>query len=751
MNQRKLASPVAAWLFFTLLALGAGLVGCGTAPGPDDVPAPGAPPLGLDRTELFNFLANGNPAQAQKVGTLPPNPFYASWDLFPGPAGDPDEFLNKRLNIATHGRWVTVRVNPTALHAINGHLSAVASGGGTIPSIDMPDGSIIVKANYPNVNEVGVIAQAPDPAVLTVLYKPGGGVCESGVKFNGTDCLGGGWMWAFYGLDAPHLPRDGFDKFVGANTQAFCINCHDPAFHNDYLRSLERLSRNLANTQEPTRDPAKPPTIVDNDPLCKNPVLSPDIPLDVAVDPTTLPADQRQQLFDCFSWRAFVGLNWPADPEQRGTPDPGSEFGDFSGGKETVWETYKATYEVFQPQDVDWDPTDPQNPASQFNSKRPVPASCSGSGDLPVVAMVSKSNSRFGDTPPDVANETGQAFAGQFGTLTDRNGELVRYQVLFNETEWEFLLPTAKTKDLTPAGPNGGQGVVFPDGSMEVKAAWKVLCSAEDVAAGTCKVQDDIDTYYRRSVYAFDAGSNSCESVDMGLIGLHVIAKSFWAPQWIWATFSHTHNVPPLGTSEDTTYAFYDPACKEQPNHFPSKACSAQPFLAPKGKGDPCCPNVPLNRWPEIGFGSQPNQLTRLDPIDGSGLNGAFTALMGAKDPAFENYVLVRTQWPLHGRRPAAEGEELLPVNTQLCKAEQDQSSHPETGIQTAKQDPNCYTAIPQFSRNVVIESYMTTYVDDHSNIQQISNRSCMTCHKAGTNFSYIWVDAVEQVVPISQ
>lgn len=712
------------------------------------------PTVSFDRTELFNFITTGDPNQQQPTGTLPADPFYTNWSLFPGPASDPNEFQNKRLGLATHGRWITVYVNKTAEDAIRQQLEAVSQGGGAIPSLDMPDGSIIVKVNYPNVNEAGVIAQATDPAVLTVLYKPGNGLCESKVTFNGMDCLGGGWMWAFYGIDAPHLPRDVFDKFVAENSAAFCINCHDPAYHNDYIRGLERLSRDLAHAQMPTRDPALPPVIADDDPLCKQPSLSPHLPLDVAVDPLSLPADERQRLFDCFSWRAFVALNWPADPEQRGRADESVGFGDFSDGRETVWETYKATYEVFQPEDPAWDPTDPQNPASQFNSPRPLPPACQGLSDedpgLPVVSMVSKSNSRFPDTPPDVANETGQAFAGQFGTLTDRNGEWVRYQVLFNETEFDFLKPTAITKNLTPNGPNGGQGVFFPDGSLEAKAAWKVLCSPQDVADGSCTVADDLNTFYRREVFAYDAPNNACERVELGLVGLHVIAKTFWAPQWIWATFEHTDNVPKVGDTGEG-FSFFDPQCQEKnPGPFPVAACSAQPFLAPKGKGNPCCANALLNRWPKVGFGSQPNQITRLDPIDGSGLNSLFQPLMARANPVFANYALVRTQWPLHGRRPMPEGQP-LPVNMELCTSQRDDSSHPQTGDQGSKKDPNCYTAIPEFSRNTVIESFMTTYVESSTgDVHQVSNRSCMGCHKAGTDFSYIWVDAVEQIVPIA-
>ncbi|MCG8461221.1 MAG: hypothetical protein MI919_33460, partial [Holophagales bacterium] len=289
----------------------------------------------------------------------------------------------------------------------------------------------------------------------------------------------------------------------------------------------------------------------------------------------------------------------------------------------------------------------------------------------------------------------------------------------------------------------------FPDGSMEVKAAWKVLCTAQDVEAKRCKVEDDVDTFYHREVFVYNAPSGSCSRAELGLVGLHVIVKTFWAPQWIWATFEHVSNVPPVG-QEGEGYSFFDPSCTPHPGHFPIKACSAQPFLASKKVGDPCCPNALLNRWPKpMGFDTQPNQITRLDAIDGSGLNTPFQNLMQERNAAFGNYVLVRTQWPLHGRRPMPDGEP-LPVNMELCASQQDDSSHPGRGDQGSTEDPNCYTAVPQFSRNTVIESFMTTYIQTQGGARQVSNRSCMGCHAAGTDFSYIFVDAVEQIVPIA-
>jgi hypothetical protein len=699
---------------------------------------PPVPPLDMDRAPLFQFVTTGDADGSQPAGKLPEDPFYATWDVFPGPASDPNDFVNLRLGLATHGRWVTTYVNPIAFAHIEAYLKEVETvpvgDVPVVPRTDFPAGSIIVKENFGNDPRADVVAQAPRPGVLTVIYKPLQGGCQSGHELNGSDCLGGGWLWAFYGLDnrpeGPDLrPLDGF---VADNTGSFCVNCHSPAFKADYLRGLLRRARDVAFTRVPATDPGVPPPDGVGDPFCAEVELSPELPADVPLDPAGVadPA-QRQRMFDCFAWRAFVALNWPAAAD-RGEPDAGAPFNRPQGDR--VWETLTQTYEVFQPLDPDWTPG-----RGIWDEPRRLPPACADAErGAAVLALTSKSQSAF----PDVGNETGQAFAGSFGTLTDRNGNFVHYQVLFNETEFDYFLAGGKaaTRNLTPVGPADGPEASLPDGSVEVKAAWKVLCTED-----TCAQRDRAQDYYSRDVRIYDAGAEggpTCEQESVGLVGLHVAAKTFWAPQWIWATFEHQRNAPtyqpvvggPPPPEDD--YVFYDPSCPPDLTR-----CFKQPFLLPKEAGaDPCCPNLEINRAPGIGFTGPDrpnNQLTRIDPIDGSGLNATFQGLLAAAGSPFQSYVLVNTQWPFNGRRPASAGEHA--VNTRQC-----------AGNEVAA-DGTCFTRVPADLRNTVIESYMTTWDNDAAGRpQQISNRSCLSCHASGTGFSYVFEDAVEQIVPLA-
>ena len=83
------------------------------------------------------------------------------------------------------------------------------------------------------------------------------------------------------------------------------------------------------------------------------------LPGDIAKNPGSVPMDRKQLMFDCLSWRSFLALNWPnlSEPQHpmgnswRGVPDTSKNIVD-SGPR--VWETYRALFETFQPNDLNW-------------------------------------------------------------------------------------------------------------------------------------------------------------------------------------------------------------------------------------------------------------------------------------------------------------------------------------------------------------------------------------------------------------
>ena len=701
------------------------------------------------REQLFQYITADVSGQ----------PRYRTWPIFPSnhtPSSDQaasgqaaqysQEYFLKRLGLPVHGRWGSVYVFQNEAVRTEEFLKKAIKQPPSEGRLELPDCSIIVKENFrtdeffkpaDNTNPVpeGLsLGTPPRPAVLTVIYKNPAAPCASGRTFNGKNCFGGEWMWEFYGVNPVSIA---LNPYIEA--ESFCINCHAPAYNSDYLRSLQAQRRSVqaAHSGQPETPQAGKPDYCDG-----LTALSSVLSGDVGANPSQV--EDPQKMFDCLSWQTFTSLNWPADPTDRGQPNPNItkvSDPDFLTGPR-VWETYKETYEVFQPENPDW------APPSEWNIAQPPPEGegCSSDG-LPVLSMISKSRSGAIRTF-DVDNEINQAFAGSFGTLIDQNGNFVRYEVRFNRDEFDYIIDTqsAVTVNLTPAGP---PQPVLPDnitgkfgGSIEIKAAWREMCTPEweQRNAKQCfpKV-DDLKRYYVREVLVYRAKEKKCEQKTMGLIALHIAHKTFWAPQWVWSTFSHIDNVPSAKDPNPPATPFFNPERVAQAKD----ECWKQPFLI----SPPDCPNVELNRylpppspfppnseWPKLPNGQPlpwpgtdlPNQVTRLAPIQGSGLNAVFAKLFDGTP--FANYVLLNTQWPLQGRDSKGQ------INNNNC---------PENGF-----GEECFTMIPLELRNPVVETYMSTY--DYQR-QQFSNRSCMGCHtESGADASYIWLDGVEQVVPIA-
>lgn len=668
-------------------------------------------------------------------------PLYRNWKLFPHTS--PLE----RLGLPVHGRWTTVYVD--TVHA----LPFLEKALNTPPQqpFELPPGSIIVKENYRSPFQgASFDSLQADLGVLTVMYKPTDSdeVAEGSrysypcataylEPYNGdpqTGCLGGRWFYAFYKVSANgtsvQCQSNPFGQWLNTNVNenigSFCVHCHAPAFRTDYLRILDDdLNPRTVAPTPPAPPPPLPPPPCDVTP-------QPQPPSDVPLNPLQVWAsnpESANRMFDCFSWRTFVALSWPADSTQPGQPDLNKSIRDIGSGP-TVWETYTPVYNLFQAGNTNWTPP-------PFGSPPKIDApGCENTDGRMILTLSSKAR--------DIVNETGQAFAGTFGNLVDRNGNKVWYEVLTNEVEYDYIVNNglASTPQLTPSGPANFR-VDFPynaetqQNSIEVKSAWKQLCTADS----GCFPKDDATKYYTRDVLIFDGETESCTGpVQAGLIGLHLSIKTFWAPQWVWATFSHNSNAPIAGTNQvqADSFSFFDPTLAA-PTPSTAPDCDVEPFLVSAAG----CPNVVINRFgnrpsrglpPFLPSANHPNQITRLvpPPPEVTALNNQFQAAL--EGTPFKNYILVNTQWPLNGQ----VGTPNNPVpNMKACEGN--------------VLGGNCFQIVPLRLRNPVIESYMTTYVQDNDGGRQISNRGCLNCHMIGANGSYLWLDAVGVHVPVSQ
>lgn len=381
------------------------------------------------------------------------------------------------------------------------------------------------------------------------------------------------------------------------------------------------------------------------------------VPSDVCI-PQNFPKTQNPiAFFDDYSWKTFIALVWPAKPSERGAADPGQQV---NGQGPRVFETYKALWETFH--------TDDSAPLP-WNSLTPDKANaCSASpafGDL-VIASFSK----FGDI--------GQAgFGTLVGPLVAQNRSYVRYLTGFNRVEFEQIL-NSKLYLRNGSQPNA---LPFQNSSLDVKSAWLVM-----------KGVAHPERFYKRMALVLDPETNACSSVEIGLVGLHIVQKTPSRPQWIWSSFEQVDNVPPAAPDAPGTFLFNDGTGQPMPRVNPY---SISPLPLPVA--------APFN-------------VDRLRPIHSSTstTNAAYRTLLRQAGGPWQFYQLVMTQWPLEPNRPDLDG-----------------------GI--ANTFPGQLDATSSFS-NVTLETFE----------QRSVATGCMSCHtNAGTDFVWTVADhAFPSLIP---
>ena len=194
-------------------------------------------------------------------------------------------------------------------------------------------------------------------------------------------------------------------------------------------------------------------------------------------------------------------------------------------------------------------------------------------------------------------------------------------------------------------------------------------------------------------------------------------------------------NVPPFGSNGDgRRYNLFSESCAaDEPDNCWS---FQQPIASEQFR---CCPNLELNPrvfpLPMGDIPGTPNQATRLNPLRDSGLNDKFQKILSEAGSPFQYYVLVGTEHPVGGRDP----ENLSKVRTRPC--------NPIGAARVPPVSENCYIQIPGDLRNTPMETYMASFGEG---TEQFSSDSCMNCHgAAAVDFSYIWLDAMTNIVPL--
>jgi hypothetical protein len=372
---------------------------------------------------------------------------------------------------------------------------------------------------------------------------------------------------------------------------------------------------------------------------CANASASQDAitPIPTVIDPTcaTMPLNltgvSAQANFDLFGWMSFLALNWPADTATCAANPAGSIL---SGSGPRVWETYTLDTDIFFGKAGPAIPWCFQGGAAATARLNRLPVKVRPlARQHPEVHLILHQNAKASALLTSKLTLHSAAVAGMQGILqavggplTDQNGRFLRYSVHANMDEYNYLI---KNNLNTLTGLANFSGPINfplaasqygPTGAMEIKAAWKVLCTSP---APTCKVQDNPAHFYSEQaiVYNDDTGdvSPGPNPVTVGLVGMHITHKVAAQPTWMWITFEQIEN---------TTHSFFNSNCNYpcQPN----TQTAATPYTELNTNAQPI--NQPVQVVP------YPNQDQAIDRY-----NTAFQTLLANSPWAY--YRQISTQW----------------------------------------------------------------------------------------------------------
>ncbi|XUJ33556.1 hypothetical protein ACQ5SK_38455 [Bradyrhizobium japonicum] len=239
-------------------------------------------------------------------------------------------------------------------------------------------------------------------------------------------------------------------------------------------------------------------------------------------------------------------------------------------------------------------------------------------------------------------NQAAFTLARLANPLIDQSRMYTRYEVRFNREQFDSIVDDNNKWYIKQNLPTSAKPGAFRDGSIELKAAWRVLMPSDGI---------DRSRYYIAKAMVFDpvattrGGSIVCNERDIALVGLHIVIKTKLRPQWIWSSFEHIDNVPSKIDEPDAKAA-------RIPYSFNSG--SPPPGLAPTPAPKMISDDNPPSDNPD------PMQVVRLQPIqpDTMQMNQAYWNLPEIKGTVWANYMLIMTQWPSapgHQVRPTQE------------------------------------------------------------------------------------------------
>lgn len=246
--------------------------------------------------------------------------------------------------------------------------------------------------------------------------------------------------------------------------------------------------------------------------------LRSEIPSDVTGDRRD--AARELDAFNNFAWELFVALNWPArGGAANGARKIGEDLPDLKDpNRKVVWETFP-------------------DAATFMNPQTGTPPAVGGRFHQVISNHPDEKAVLIGGPSLDTQ-------AGSEWPLIDQEGNYAVAEIRVNNLMKNYIMGN---KINTPEGlKQFPRPVKFDDGSIEVKAAWRVFPRSWLTDPDKQKI---MARYYvtKRTIVvgaAQDQGGRGfvIEDAPVGLVGLHLIIKTRSQPDWIWTTFEQVDN-----------------------------------------------------------------------------------------------------------------------------------------------------------------------------------------------------------------
>ena len=144
-------------------------------------------------------------------------------------------------------------------------------------------------------------------------------------------------------------------------------------------------------------------------------------------------------------------------------------------------------------------------------------------------------------------NQPGFAPGEFVNPLVARIHTYTRYEIRLNWPEDQAI--AASGWSVGRNLPDAAHPADLPIGSIAVKASWRILTDA-DTPAVRARYYVVRDANVVDVAKSLAAGKIACSKSDIALVGMHVMVKTRYRPQWLWSTFEHVDNVPPAGEGE---------------------------------------------------------------------------------------------------------------------------------------------------------------------------------------------------------